>query len=77
MKLSMRLISAVVLLFMIFVATGMGPVMAKPRICESQSRKFKGKCLSETNCGNVCRTEGFTGGDCRGLRQRCFCTRNC
>ncbi|MED6192014.1 hypothetical protein PIB30_006159 [Stylosanthes scabra] len=51
--------------------------MVEGRRCESQSHRFKGKCLSDTNCGNVCRGEGFTGGDCRGFRRRCFCTRIC
>ncbi|ESQ33095.1 hypothetical protein EUTSA_v10005228mg [Eutrema salsugineum] len=77
MKLSMRLISTVILVFMIFVATGMGPVTVEARTCESKSHRFKGACLSETNCKNVCHNEGFRGGNCRGLRRRCFCTRNC
>ncbi|CAA7043772.1 unnamed protein product [Microthlaspi erraticum] len=58
----MRLISAVLLLFMIFVVTGMGPVAVEARTCESASHKFKGTCLSESNCGNVCHGEGFSGG---------------
>nr|ADQ43196.1 unknown [Schrenkiella parvula] len=76
MKLSMRLISAALLMFMIFVAA-MGPVTVEARTCESQSHRFKGKCLSDGNCGNVCHNEGFGGGKCRGFRRRCFCTRNC
>ena len=27
------------------------------RMCKTQSHKFKGYCLSSTNCRNVCRTE--------------------
>nr|AFJ04517.1 low-molecular-weight cysteine-rich 69 [Vernicia fordii] len=73
MKAPMRLFSTVLLLFLLLVATE----MTEARTCESQSHKFKGTCLSETNCASVCKTEGFTGGDCRGLRRRCFCTRNC
>ncbi|KAL0827478.1 hypothetical protein Bca101_051156 [Brassica carinata] len=57
MKLSMRLISAVLLLFMIFVATGMGPVSVEARTCESQSHRFKGPCVSDNNCANVCHNE--------------------
>ncbi|KFK33427.1 hypothetical protein AALP_AA5G011600 [Arabis alpina] len=77
MKLSMRLISAVLIMFMIFVATGMGPVTVEARTCESQSHRFKGTCVSDTNCANVCHNERFGGGRCRGFRRRCFCTRNC
>nr|QIZ15303.1 defensin [Camelina sativa] len=76
MKLSMRLISAVLLMFMIFVATGMGPVTVEARTCESKSHRFRGPCVSRHNCGNVCHNEGFSGGKCRGSRRRCFCTRN-
>nr|XP_011462172.1 PREDICTED: uncharacterized protein LOC105350880 [Fragaria vesca subsp. vesca] len=47
------------------------------RKCESLSHNFNGLCLSESNCASVCATEGFTGGDCRGLRRRCFCTKQC
>ncbi|KAG5001458.1 hypothetical protein JHK87_022530 [Glycine soja] len=54
----------------------MGPTMvAEARTCESQSHRFKGPCLSDTNCGSVCRTEGFSGGHCRGFSRRCFCTK--
>ncbi|OIW09581.1 hypothetical protein TanjilG_28180 [Lupinus angustifolius] len=56
----------------------MGPtMMVEARTCESQSHRFKGPCLSDTNCGSVCHNEGFTGGNCRGFRRRCFCTKHC
>nr|ACS96442.1 defensin [Jatropha curcas] len=77
MKNPMRPFSAVLFLLLLLVATEIGSKMAEARTCESQTHKFKGTCLSETNCANVCKTEGFTGGDCRGLRRRCFCTRHC
>ncbi|GMI86732.1 LOW-MOLECULAR-WEIGHT CYSTEINE-RICH 74 [Hibiscus trionum] len=51
--------------------------MAEARICESKSHKFKGACLSDHNCGLVCRNEGFSDGWCKGFRHRCFCTRSC
>ncbi|XP_012848388.1 PREDICTED: defensin-like protein 1 [Erythranthe guttata] len=51
--------------------------MAEARTCESQSHGFKGRCLSDHNCGMVCKNEGFSNGWCRGFRQRCFCTRAC
>ncbi|KAG5014386.1 hypothetical protein AAZX31_08G005400 [Glycine max] len=50
---------------------------AEGRDCSSKSHGFKGLCFSDTNCAHVCRTEGFTGGDCGGFRRRCFCTRIC
>ncbi|KAH0649867.1 hypothetical protein KY290_030736 [Solanum tuberosum] len=50
---------------------------AEARTCESQSNRFKGTCVRDSNCATVCQTEGFIGGNCRGFRRRCFCTRNC
>ncbi|CAA0818520.1 Defensin-like protein 4 [Striga hermonthica] len=47
------------------------------RTCDSQSHGFKGQCWSDTNCGLVCRNEGFPSGHCRGFRKRCFCRRPC
>ncbi|GMN68918.1 hypothetical protein TIFTF001_037970 [Ficus carica] len=73
---SMHLLSMVFLLLLL-VATGLGPNVAEGRTCESQSHRFKGTCVSTSNCANVCRTEGFQGGHCRGFRRRCFCTKHC
>nr|WGC54893.1 plant defensin protein PDF2.4 [Gerbera hybrid cultivar] len=78
MRPSMKLFATVFLVVMCLLATEMGGGMvAEARTCESQSHKFKGPCLSDHNCGNTCKTEGFQGGDCRGLRRRCFCTKRC
>ncbi|EEF48338.1 defensin Ec-AMP-D2 [Ricinus communis] len=77
MKHPMRLFSTVFLLLLLLVATEMGAKVAEARTCESQSHKFKGTCLSTTNCANICKTEGFHGGRCRGFRRRCFCTKHC
>ncbi|XP_071695871.1 defensin-like protein 1 [Rutidosis leptorrhynchoides] len=52
-------------------------LVAEGRTCESQSHGFKGRCISEHNCGLVCKNEGFQGGICRGVRGRCFCTKQC
>ncbi|KAK9935663.1 hypothetical protein M0R45_022753 [Rubus argutus] len=75
----MRMFSSLFVTVLLLLATGMGPnaLVAEARTCESLSNKFKGVCVSQTNCGSVCQTEGFTGGDCRGLRRRCFCTKHC
>nr|KYP48969.1 Defensin-like protein [Cajanus cajan] len=46
---------------------------AEGRNCLSKNHKFKGVCLSDTNCGrHICRTQGFSSGKCRG-----FCTKIC
>ncbi|PKA48227.1 Defensin J1-2 [Apostasia shenzhenica] len=50
---------------------------ASKRICQLRSHRFRGFCFSRNNCGNVCRTEGFQFGHCRGLRRRCYCTKHC
>lgn len=51
--------------------------IADARHCESQSQRFKGPCVRKKNCAAICETEGFPGGDCRGVRRRCFCTKPC
>ncbi|XP_065880489.1 defensin Ec-AMP-D2-like [Euphorbia lathyris] len=76
MERPMRLFSALFLLFL-FLAAVMGPNVAEARTCESQSHRFKGSCVSKSNCASVCQTEGFRGGHCRGFRRRCFCTTHC
>ncbi|KAK9074134.1 hypothetical protein SSX86_006731 [Deinandra increscens subsp. villosa] len=58
-------------LLLIFVS------VAEARVCHSQSHKYQGPCLRDHNCALVCRNEGFSGGDCKGFRRRCFCTRLC
>ncbi|KAL9148717.1 hypothetical protein ABFS82_12G060300 [Erythranthe guttata] len=45
--------------------------------CNYESKKFWGICLSDSKCGEVCTKEGFEGGDCKGLRRRCYCFNNC
>ncbi|KAG5594092.1 hypothetical protein H5410_035324 [Solanum commersonii] len=75
---SMRFFAIVLFLAMLVMDTEMGPMrIIEARICESPSQRFKGPCLTDRNCASVCETEGFTGGDCRGLRRRCFCTKEC
>ncbi|KAJ3693519.1 hypothetical protein LUZ60_008999 [Juncus effusus] len=48
-----------------------------PRLCTKASRGFKGLCFADTNCAQVCMTEGYTGGNCHGLRRRCICQKPC
>ncbi|MQL88729.1 hypothetical protein Taro_021298 [Colocasia esculenta] len=51
--------------------------VADARTCSTRSLTFRGICLIDANCANVCRAEGFNSGDCRGFRLRCFCTIPC
>ncbi|TKY60497.1 Defensin protein 4 [Spatholobus suberectus] len=66
-------------LFLLFLvlAADVAVKTAEARDCSSKSHGFKGACFSDTNCAQVCRNEGFTGGKCTGFRHRCFCTRIC
>ncbi|CAD6342423.1 unnamed protein product [Miscanthus lutarioriparius] len=78
MELSRKLFTAVLLVMLLLVAAEIGPVaVAEARTCQSQSHKFRGPCVRRANCANVCRTEGFPDGKCRGFRRRCFCTTRC
>ncbi|KAK3042656.1 hypothetical protein RJ639_000908 [Escallonia herrerae] len=45
------------------------------RSCELRMHGLKGRCLTDHDCGLVCRREGFSTGQCQGLRRHCFCTR--
>ncbi|XP_015072871.1 defensin J1-2-like [Solanum pennellii] len=65
-----KLLATFFLVLMLVFAT-------EARTCETQSHKYKGPCVRKSNCANVCKTEGFRGGHCRGFRRRCFCTKNC
>ncbi|OEL21785.1 hypothetical protein BAE44_0017196 [Dichanthelium oligosanthes] len=79
MELSRKFFSATLLGLLLLVATDVGgPVaVAEARTCQSQSHRFRGLCVRDPNCANVCRTEGFPDGKCRGFRRRCFCTTHC
>ncbi|KAK9724156.1 hypothetical protein RND81_05G052500 [Saponaria officinalis] len=77
MERSTRVFTVVVLMLLLVMSTEMGTKVGEARTCESQSQKFKGPCVSESNCAYVCKTEGFLGGDCRGFRRRCFCLTDC
>ncbi|EER96125.1 hypothetical protein BDA96_02G092800 [Sorghum bicolor] len=78
MGLSTKLFAVLLLLLIGGYTEMQGPVtVALARKCQSKSFKFKGPCSRDENCATVCLTEGFTSGKCRGLRRRCFCTRDC
>ncbi|KAL5546549.1 hypothetical protein UlMin_006236 [Ulmus minor] len=67
------------LLFLLFILLASQEMIvgSEARVCESKSHHFKGACAGNHNCAIVCRNEGFSGGNCRGFRRRCFCTRLC
>ncbi|CAI0405295.1 unnamed protein product [Linum tenue] len=54
-----------------------GVMVAEGRVCASKSHGFKGPCVRDHNCAQICRLEHFSGGDCQGFRRRCFCTKKC
>ncbi|KAL3824250.1 hypothetical protein ACJIZ3_020279 [Penstemon smallii] len=69
-----NLFATFLLMLLLVMASGM---VAEARTCESKSHRYRGICVSKTNCASVCKTEGFHGGHCRGFRRRCFCTKHC
>ncbi|CAH9083965.1 unnamed protein product [Cuscuta epithymum] len=76
---SLRSFAAIFLFVMLFMATEMGGggMVAEGRMCETGSGRFKGACMRDSNCRTVCQGEGFTDGDCQGLRRRCRCKKPC
>ncbi|KAK4264081.1 hypothetical protein QN277_029418 [Acacia crassicarpa] len=73
-----QLVSSIFLLFLLLLAAGMGPRMvAEARTCETKSQRFRGVCVRSSNCASVCQSEGFSDGNCRGFRRRCFCSKPC
>ncbi|KAL6897272.1 hypothetical protein ACP4OV_006968 [Aristida adscensionis] len=77
MDLSPKLFAVVIVLLLLGSPGMQGPVrVALAKECETRSHKFVGPCLRDQICEDVCFAEGFIGGMC-GLRQRCFCSKNC
>ncbi|KAG4161072.1 hypothetical protein ERO13_D01G036000v2 [Gossypium hirsutum] len=73
-----RSVLVALLLLSFLLATGMGPMSAEAKTCVAESGKFKGMCMSSTNCASVCKSEpDFDGGHCQGFRRRCLCTKPC
>nr|QSD59061.1 defensin [Pinus sylvestris] len=73
-------LSALFLLVLLVITIGMMQVQeAEGRMCKTPSGKFKGYCVSSTNCKNVCRTEGFPTGSCdfHVTSRKCYCYKPC
>ncbi|RCV10227.1 hypothetical protein SETIT_2G095500v2 [Setaria italica] len=79
MDLSPKFFALLVVIVLLLGSNEMqGPVrVAVARQCQSQSHRYKGPCVHDTNCASVCQTEGFTRGKCVGFRGRCFCLKAC
>ncbi|GLJ08424.1 hypothetical protein SUGI_0088450 [Cryptomeria japonica] len=80
MALSRESLSIVLLVLLVFHTLEMETEAAGGgRMCKSQSHNFKGLCVSDSNCKNVCRTENFPTGSCdlHGANRKCFCYKRC
>ncbi|KMT10449.1 hypothetical protein BVRB_5g115760 [Beta vulgaris subsp. vulgaris] len=77
MKQPMRPFAAILVVFLLVLATEIGPRVAEARTCDAPSHSFKGICTRKRNCESVCNSEGFADGDCKGFRRRCICNRPC
>ncbi|CAG7883276.1 unnamed protein product [Brassica rapa] len=42
-------------------------------MCEAKSINFKGMCLKWSYCKQVCISEGFPDGHCKGFIRKCVC----
>ncbi|XP_050215294.1 defensin-like protein [Mercurialis annua] len=79
MKNAMRLLSNILLLLLLLLASEMGAKVTEGRTCYSQSHQFKGVCYRTRNCASVCLTEHFEGGVCKGMPgfRKCVCVKPC
>ncbi|KAL4333469.1 hypothetical protein GQ457_07G005720 [Hibiscus cannabinus] len=70
-------ISFLLLLVLLTIDMSHMAVEGKITVCEQPSNKYKGLCLSDTNCETLCNSEGYTNGKCEGFRRCCICTKPC
>ncbi|CAN6813463.1 unnamed protein product [Brassica oleracea var. botrytis] len=47
------------------------------QMCEAKSINFTGMCLKCRNCKQICISEGFPDGRCKGFMRKCICGKPC
>ncbi|TYH29854.1 hypothetical protein ES288_A01G045800v1 [Gossypium darwinii] len=74
-----RSISALVLLMLVLLTIEIETMAEEEhRIYESKSSEYRGVCLLDANCDNICKAEPIlTGGHCHGFFHNCYCTKPC
>ncbi|XP_019102087.1 PREDICTED: defensin-like protein 8 [Camelina sativa] len=79
MKLSKRILSALLMISFILIAATTEMGLSK-RICKAQSDSFSGVCFTNNNCAIICQlAEQFEDGQCEFdvPFPRCVCTKAC
>ncbi|KAF8104972.1 hypothetical protein N665_0165s0057 [Sinapis alba] len=72
----MMLIFKLFFLFILLVGPGMKIVQGQ-QMCEAKSINFRGMCMKWRTCKQVCISEGFPYGRCKGFIRKCICRKPC